>query len=398
MVVSIRAIGETARTDLLRQTQSVQAYVEDSLEDGRDIRSGLALSRLVPSGRRVTVLLAATSNHAADRVVDGPDPGASAITQTLPVLSGRGSVTVAAPIGPIHTDQIQIGLLVASLAVLSALVATAVALFSARRLSGPLLQVADRAAALGDGDFRTSPARHGIPELDRVSDVLDTSAAEIADLVRRERDLAGDVSHQLRTRLTALQIRLEEIALSEDETVRSEANEAIEQAERLAGVIDQLLADARHARARSAQSIDVHAEVATIVEEFQPAVLAAGRRVHLDLEPGLAAFATPGRLHQAVGVLVDNAVQHGDGIIEVSSRGSGRNVVIEVADSGPGVDEAAVATLFERGVSGAGRTGIGLALARALVDADGGRLELRRAAPAVFAVYLDRSSGDDSSS
>ena len=81
---------------------------------------------------------------------------------------------------------------------------------------------AKRAARLGSGDFRTFRRRYGIAELDRVADVLDSSATDIAALLSRERDLAGDISHQLRTRLTGLRLRLEELALNPDPLVVSE--------------------------------------------------------------------------------------------------------------------------------------------------------------------------------
>jgi signal transduction histidine kinase len=382
LLVTVRLIGDVARSDLLRQAQSVQGYVQDKLSDGRQPDR---LAHLVPSSQRVEVVL-----PNGKRVVGGPSPGKNPLTQTVQ-LRGGGQVTVQRPISEVRDDQLQAGLVVLVLALLSAAVAAAVAVFSARRLSGPLLVVADRAARLGAGDFRISPERHGIPELDRVSDVLDRSGAQIAELVRRERDLASNVSHQLRTRLTALQMRLEEIALSDDLTVREEANAALEQAERLSGVVDELLAQARHARAEGAETVDVAAEIRTIGQEYVPAVEAVGRRLRLDLTPGLKATATPGRLHQAVGVLLDNAVHHGAGPIRVTTRATAHNVIVEVSDEGAGVAADLVPRLFERGVSGVGSTGLGLALARALVEADGGRLELRRASPPLFGVFLSRA-------
>jgi signal transduction histidine kinase len=383
LLVTVRLISDGARNDLLRQAQSVQAYVEDRIADGQLTPS--RLGRLVPASQRIEVTLPNGSTLSS-----GPPVRGGALVQTVLLREG-GKVTVQRPISELHSDQLRAGLVVAVLALLSAAVAAAVAMFSARRLSGPLLVVADRAARLGAGDFRVSPVRHGIPELDRVSDVLDRSATDIADLVRRERDLASDVSHQLRTRLTALQMRLEEIALSDDVNVREEANAALDQAERLSGVVDELLAQARHARAAGAHSVDVSAEITTITQEYLPAVQRAGRKLDLALTSGLSATATPGRLHQAVGVLVDNAVQHGSGAIRVATRGTAHNVVVEVSDDGAGVDADLVPRLFERGVSGTGSTGVGLALARALVEADGGRLELRKASPPVFAVFLARA-------
>lgn len=383
LVVTVRLISNVARNDLLRETQSVQTYVEDRINRGPP--SSRQLARFVQPGQQVRLRL--PSGH---RIVAGPDPGGHPLVQSAAVRGG-GRVTVERPIGGLHADQWRAGLLVAALALLSAAVAAGVAMLSAKRLSEPLLAVAGRAARLGSGDFRTSSERHGIPELDRVADVLDRSASQIADLVRRERDLASDVSHQLRTRLTALQMRLEEIALSDDPAVRTEANAALEQAERLSGVIDELLAEAGHARAAGAERLDVAREIATISEEYAPPVDAAGRRVSIDAPAGLIATATRGRLRQALGVLLDNAVQHGAGTITVAARESRQNVVIEVSDEGKGVAPELVPRLFERGVSGAGSTGLGLALARALVEADGGRLELRQPQPPVFAIFLARA-------
>ena len=155
------------------------------------------------------------------------------------------------------TQQMQATLVVVLLVVLSVAAGTVVATVTARRLAEPLSGVADRAARLGAGDFRSAPRRHGIPELDRVSDVLDTSAAALSELVQRERELVGDVSHQLRSRLTALQLRLDELAAHPDPDARREAVAALEQAERLSAVLDDLLEAARAARAAGAELMDL---------------------------------------------------------------------------------------------------------------------------------------------
>lgn len=382
LVVTVRLIDDSARNDLLREVQTVSAYVEDRLGSG-DF-GAQRLDRLVPSGEEVRVV---TPQGAV--VTAGPDLHDNSF-QATEQLRGGGRVSVIRPAGDVRSQQLRAGLLVGGLVLVSALVAAAVSVFSARRLTDPLLDVADRAARLGAGDFRPSPVRHGIPELDRVSDVLDRSAQQIADLLRRERDFASDVSHQLRTRLTALQMRLEEIALSDDQAVRAEASAALEQAERLSGVIDDLLAQARQKRASSAQDIDVGQALQTVVDERAPAIKRLGRTVVVDAEPGLLATATVGRLQQVVGVLVDNALAHGAGTVTVSARPASQHIVVEVTDEGEGVAPELVPRLFQRGVSGAGSTGLGLALARALVEADGGRLELRRPRPPVFAVFLLR--------
>ena len=100
---------------------------------------------------------------------------------------------------------------------------------------------------------------------------------------------------------------------------------------------------------------------------------------------------------EAIGVLAENSLRHGAGAVGITVRSTGRSgeprgsggmVVLEVSDEGPGVPEGLVAHIFDRGVSTASSTGIGLGLARAFIEADGGRLELRRAAPPIFAIFL----------
>lgn len=386
LVVTVRLIDDTAHNDLLREVQTVSAYVEDRFAAGQLVEP--RLDRLVPAGEEVRVVTAdGTVLSAGPRLTDRT-------FQATEQLSGGGQVSVIRSAREVHAQQLSAGILVAALVLLSALVAAGVSVFSARRLTDPLLDVAARAARLGSGDFRPEPTRHGITELDRVSDVLDRSAEQIADLLRRERDFASDVSHQLRTRLTALQMRLEEIALADDPAVRAEARAALEQVERLSGVIDDLLAQARQKRASGAEQIDVATALRIVVDERAPAIKRLGRVVAIDAEPGLLARATVGRLQQVVGVLVDNALQHGAGTVTVAARPAQAHVVVEVSDEGAGVAADLVPRLFQRGVSGAGGTGLGLALARALVEADGGRLELRRPRPPVFGVFLRRMGED----
>jgi len=380
LVVTVRLIDDASRNDLLREVQTVAAYVEDRL--GTNDLQAARLGRLVPAGHRVRVDL-----PDGRVLIAGPDLD-TPYTASAPVRDG-GEVSVARPAGEVRSRQLRAGLAIGLAAVASIALAAVIAVFSARRLAVPLLAVADRAARLGAGDFRPSAARHGIEELDRVSDVLDTSARAIAAVLRRERDLASDVSHQLRTRLTALRMRLEEIALSEDAAVRTEAEAALEQTERLAGVIDELLAQARQARAEGAAEVDIGREVALVVAEREPTIRRLGREVVVDAAPGLVALASAGRLNQAVGVLVDNALEHGAGTVTVSARRSAQHVLVEVTDEGRGVAPELAPRLFERGVSGAdGGTGIGLALARALVEADGGRLELRQPRPPIFVAFV----------
>jgi signal transduction histidine kinase len=379
LVVTVRLVADTSRTELLRQVQTVAAVVEDP---AGGVPTPDRLTRLVPPGEQVTVRSADGTTITA-----GPDPGTDPYTAQAP-LPGGGDVQVARPAGDVRGRQYRFGFGVVAGMAGSGLLAAVAAVLLARRLAEPLRDVAGRAARLGAGDYRTSAARPGIDELDRICDVLDRAAGQIAAVIQRERTLADDVSHQLRSRLTALRMRLEEIAISPEPDVRREATAALEQAERLSAVVDEILAQARTARAEGAGDVDVGREVAAVVDEREPTLRTLRRRVDVDAPDKLVARAEPGRLQQAVGVLVDNALEHGRGVVRVGVRRSGRHAVVEVTDEGPGVPPELVGKIFERGVSGGDGTGIGLALARALVESDGGRLELSRPVPPVFAVYL----------
>ncbi len=254
--------------------------------------------------------------------------------------------------------------------------------------------MAARAARLAMGDFRPDPRRHGISELDRVSDVLDSATVEIAGRLQREHALVADVSHQLRSRLTAVRLRLDELSAHADPEVVHEAEEAMAQVDRLTDAIDELVRASRDEDAADRDPIPVMDELCGMVAEWTHPFAEAGRTLVLTGDESLRAPITASRLREAVTVLIDNALMHGGGTCTVSVRtvrpGNAREplVCVEVADEGEGVRDELAPHIFDRGFSAGGSTGVGLALARALIEADGGRLELQRRRPALFAVFL----------
>jgi signal transduction histidine kinase len=109
-------------------------------------------------------------------------------------------------------------------------------------------------------------------------------------------------------------------------------------------------------------------------------------------ESRLQAYVTPGGLAQVIATLLDNALMHGKGTVTIRRSQSASSVVIEVEDEGDGVPAELVSRIFERSVSGRPEgTGLGLALARTMATADGGRIVLARRKPPVFAVFLPRN-------
>src|SRR6201993_1685811 len=264
----------------------------------------------------------------------------------------------------------------------------------ARRAARPVEELAEAAGRLGTGDPRPVGRRYGVSELDQVAGGLDSAARRVTTLLTADRELAIDASHQLRTPLTALSMRLEEMIASADDpdAVREEGTAALAQAERLAEVVTQLLSPARRVGAGSAGRISVDRIVLQQITEWEPAFRRAGRKMVLIGESRLQAHVTPGGLAQVIATLLDNALMHGKGTVTIRRTQSAGSVVIEVEDEGNGIPAELVSRIFERSVSGRPEgTGLGLALARTMAPADGGRIVLTRRRPPVFAVFLPRN-------
>src|SRR6516164_974456 len=282
---------------------------------------------------------------------------------------------------------------VAALMVGAAALAAWLAAVLAARMARPVEELAEAAGRLGAGDPRPLGRRYGLADLDQVADGLDSSARRLSSLLAADRELAVDASHQLRTPLTALSMRLEEmIAAADDpEVVREEGSAALAQAERLADVVTQLLSPARRATAGSAELTGIDEIVQQQVVEWEPAFRRARRKLVVIGVRGLQAHVTPGGLAQVLATLLDNALMHGGGTVTIQTSQSARSVVIEVRDEGKGVPPELASRIFERSVSGRPEgTGLGLALARTMAAADGGRVVLVKAKPATFGVFLPR--------
>ncbi|MDR3201859.1 MAG: HAMP domain-containing histidine kinase [Bifidobacteriaceae bacterium] len=262
--------------------------------------------------------------------------------------------------------------------------------WQATRLAGPLVYLAASAEQLGSGQVRPRLGSSGIEEIDLVAEELSRSAERMARRLAAEREFAADASHQLRTPLTALSMRLEEIeALTDSKEVREEARISLEQIERLSATISELLGrSAREGISSTLEALPLADITGQQAEEWEPVFAAAGRAVQFDVPPDLGVLATPGALSQVIATLLENSLKHGGGTTELSARKASRGVAVVVRDEGNGVSDELAPHIFERHVTSGGGTGLGLALARDLAAHDGGRLELSERRPAVFTLFL----------
>jgi signal transduction histidine kinase len=285
---------------------------------------------------------------------------------------------------------------IAVLGLAALVVAAALAMVQARRLARPARDLARAADRIGTGDARPVGRRYGIAELDRIADGLDNAVQRVADFIAAEQDFAVDASHQLRTPLTALSMRLEEMVTAADDpaVVRAEGVAALAQTDRLTQVVSQLLGRARRSSSGAPTLFSINDIIAQQVIEWEPAFRNAGRKLEVLGDADLRAYISVGGVSQVVATLLDNALIHGGGTVSIRTSQTPRSVVIEVKDEGKGVPPDLVHRIFERSVSGAGGTGLGLALARSIAASDGGQLVLVRPRPATFAVIFPQPAGD----
>ncbi|GFE39452.1 ATP-binding protein [Streptomyces tubercidicus] len=383
------------------ETRTIQAGAEESVASEAIRLVGIVESRL-GSGEKITPDILSeqiTAKRYARITVPGKPPIEIGQRPSGHVIENRQrgdrgeSVTVQESRSMVSAEIGRTLLVILAVALLAIVAAVILAVRQGRRLTAPLTDLAETAERLGSGDPRPRHRRYGVQELDRVADVLDASAERIARMLTAERRLAADASHQPRTPLTALSMRLEEITLTDDpDTVKEEATIALAQVERLTDVVQRLLTNSRDPRSGSAVAFDLDEVVKQQIEEWRPAYRSAGRAIVCSGKKGLRAVGTPGAVAQVLATLIENSLMHGDGTVALRTRVTGNQAVVEVTDAGPGVPVDLGARVFERTVSGRNSTGLGLAVARDLAEADGGRLELLQQQPPVFALFLAREA------
>jgi signal transduction histidine kinase len=311
-----------------------------------------------------------------DRVVDSRQGGWRVVT--VPLIRGgilQGVVRTAEPLAAGASRVRSVRLQLAALAV-AALVLGAVAAFGlARRLARPLENLGRDAARIGEGDFTVQTATSGLREIDSVGLNLSRTAERVSSLFAREQAFTADASHQLRSPLTGLRLTLEAELAHPRSDHRAALTQALVDVERLEATIDDLLTLARDT-AVPRTPVDLRPLLDELDRHWHDSFAAAGRRLTVERPAGLASpLVSAAALSHVLDVLVDNAQRHGAGDVAVRARNHPGAITLSVTDQGPGVADPLAA--FERRHPKAGGTGIGLALARRLTEAEGGRLRLR---------------------
>jgi len=317
---------------------------------------------------------------------------------SLPVTRGEkvvAALRVSVPKSVVTDRTRNDVLLMGAIGLAAVAVSAAIAVWQSRRLARPVTRLADVARRLGDGDFTVRAEPSSIPEVDSVSRALERTAGRLDRVLTRERRFSEDASHQLRTPLTSLRVTLEAARLDPHADRDGAIDDALVEVDRLEQTMDDLLALARdEPSVRPVTELDQL--LRQLESDWRGRLSRTPRALEVSFARGLSTVAVSDRaIRQIVDVLVDNAVRHGAGTVRVRARPASVGVVVEVSDEGPGVT-GDPERVFERRVSPTGGTGLGLALARSLAEAEGGRLVLRGPGPGpVFALVLPATGPPD---
>lgn len=316
--------------------------------------------------------------------------GADLFYVAVPVLSGDERVGVVRisveerVVTERVNDRIQ-GLVFVAL--LSLAIASIVAWLFARSVTRPLSELHAATDRLAAGDLGTrADEDDGPSEIRGLAGSFNAMAGRIERLVDHQRAFAGTASHQLRTPLTALRLRLEQLSVQVDDASAATVDSAIAETDRLHRMIEGLLA---LSRAEDTASVPVVVDLAEAVREradyWRPLADESGVHVVVDAPDSVPAMAIAGAVEQIVDNLVDNALEvspSGTDLRLTLERGPGW-VDLHVVDAGPGLSDDDLARAFERfwraDGAPAGGSGLGLAIVRQLAEAAGGSAVLRRA-------------------
>ena len=246
----------------------------------------------------------------------------------------------------------------------------------AGQVAGPVRRLDQAARRVAEGDLTSRAKIEGSAEQQRLARTFNDMTSRLERLVSSQREFVADASHQLRTPLSGLRLRLEEArASTADPDAREEIDAGLRELDRLSAMVTELLVLSQ------AGEIDAPPERVDLEDAARRAEArwdgADGGRVRSNGEPA-DGFAPPADLDRALDALVENAIHYGNGEVVVRSRRG----AIEVLDRGPGLTEEDLEAVFERfhrgvaGRAGPTGTGLGLPIARELARRWGGDVTL----------------------
>ncbi|MGN6793600.1 MAG: sensor histidine kinase [Streptosporangiaceae bacterium] len=358
-------------TGLKRRGDFVAVYTTS----GRQVTGGPAVPGVTPA-------LVSGAHSSRPRVYST----AGRMTAVVPVINDAdpaplGSVALARSAGPLEHRLTVLRSWLAAIAVAGLLAAALIATAVARWVSRPLGAVEAAAQHLGDGDLAArAPATIGPPEVRRLAANFNRMAGRLEAFVSGHQAMMADVSHQLRTPLAALRLRLDVLAMQTPDNLADELAGAHDEVARLSRMVNGLLAVARAENVTAAQvPVEVQAVLRDRAAAWKPAADEKSVELSAMLEEPVTARMREGHLEQILDNLLANAIEavSTGGHIRIGAHLAKSRIKIVVCDDGPGMTEQQRQAAFRRFASATrGGTGLGLAIVHRLVTADGGGAEL----------------------
>ena len=333
-----------------------------------------------------------------------PEVTGSWVAAAIPVYSTNaklvGTVILVRPTGPLNHDIVELWVILGTVAVVAMLAAAVLAFALARWVSRPLAGLDSVAGRLADGDLASrAVVDTGPPELRRLGTTFNTMAGRLEALVHGNRAVIADVSHQLRTPLAALRLRLDLLAADTDPATGHELAGALDELARLSRLVDGLLAVAR---AENVVPVPTAVDVAEVARERVVAwhPVADDRGITLEAtvtgsaraRASVLAWIGEGHLEQVLDNLIANALDalSAGGHVTVTAAVTTAGAQITVADDGPGMSAEDRERAFLRfTTSNPNGTGLGLAIVHRLVTSNGGTARLTETPGGGLTVSLD---------
>lgn len=404
-------------TQIEREAVALGSLTHDALRDGSSNADVERLARdyATRTGGRA-VIVAKDGTLIVDSSVPNPDPRSFA---SRPEIQQALAGTVAT--GVRHSNDLDQDILFVAVPVASAgavhgavrityptaeidarvrrtlwiLVAIAVAVLGvvalvgwrfARTTAEPLARLERAAVAAGKGDLGARAPVEGPPEVQSVATRFNTMVARLDELLRSQEGFVADASHQLRTPLAALRLRLENLEAHVDLSGRGNLEGAINELDRLNRLVTGLLVLARSDETGGpGELLDVAGVARERVELWEALADEHHVRVVADCPEPVPAQTGAGRLEQIIDNLIENAlaVSPPGGTITVTARARTDGAELHVTDDGPGMSPDERARAFDRFWRAPGSTnegtGLGLAIVQRLVEADRGEITLESA-------------------
>jgi len=331
--------------------------------------------------------------------------GQDLMVVTVPVWeSGRvvGAVRSSAPLGQVEANVRRAWFGLAAIGLAIVLAGLALAWVLATSLARPVTSLARVAARFGAGDLDARATPEGPGEIAGLATSFNQMADEVSATMTAQHEFLANASHQLRTPLTGLRLRLE--SLEAEGIAVEDVHKAIDEVDRLAALVNDLLA---LEAASLAPTAGARTDLAQAAGEAADRWAEEARRGGLDLivegRTAVPARASEADVAQILDNLIENSIRYATspGRITLEAAHRDRRATVRVADTGPGIDPGDRQRVFERFFRGAtGRhagpgTGLGLAIVGQLVSRWGGTVRIVEGPGTTVEVAFDAGLGGD---